>query len=309
MPTAVGQSGKGIWIEHNGTSISQVYTLNTTSGQTIGGIASGSYALATNTEFLQLVSDGANWQIAAHNTNTTPVSSTIFNTYTFTVASGSYSGTAGAQYSNNGNTYILATTFTTAATSIVMVGTAPPQASGTLTIISGTHVGNPVYSSFSGSASLIGATTNQPVYNTSPTTNTVYWSRSGKYATIVYQFNQTSGGTVNGSGDFLLTLPAGLTIDTSSVPAYTGSVGTTLQSVAAATPSLISSYGQTLFVQTTAALLANAYVYSTTQFRVSFWYDSAGAVATATFGGTSVPSTDLQFWNFQVTVPISGWQP
>lgn len=70
LPTAVGQAGKGICIQHNGTSLTQLYTLNTTSSQTIGGVASGSYALYTNGEFLQLISDGSNWQILSHKTDT-----------------------------------------------------------------------------------------------------------------------------------------------------------------------------------------------------------------------------------------------
>jgi hypothetical protein len=70
LPTAIGGSGQSIAIEHTGTSLTQVYTLNTTSAQTIGGIASGSYALYTNGETLVLVSDGANWQIQTHKTET-----------------------------------------------------------------------------------------------------------------------------------------------------------------------------------------------------------------------------------------------
>jgi hypothetical protein len=68
--TAVGNTGKRITLFHNGTSLTQVYTLNTTGGQTIGGIASGSYALYTNGEKLELISDGANWLILDHKTDT-----------------------------------------------------------------------------------------------------------------------------------------------------------------------------------------------------------------------------------------------
>lgn len=70
LPTAVSVAGQQIGIQHAGTSLTQVYTLNTTSSQTIGGIASGSYALYTNGETLVLVSDGANWQILNHKTDT-----------------------------------------------------------------------------------------------------------------------------------------------------------------------------------------------------------------------------------------------
>lgn len=77
LPTAVGQSGKTITIQHAGTSYSQVYTLNTTSAQTIGGIASGSYKIVTNGELLQLVSDNANWQIGPHRVSLQPTTATL----------------------------------------------------------------------------------------------------------------------------------------------------------------------------------------------------------------------------------------
>lgn len=74
--TAVGNTGKVITLLHNGTSLSQIYTLATTSSQTIGGVASGSYVLYTNSESLKIISDGANWQILEHNTTTPWVSYT-----------------------------------------------------------------------------------------------------------------------------------------------------------------------------------------------------------------------------------------
>ncbi len=64
--TAVGNAGKQVQLIHSGTSLTQVYTINTTSAQTIGGVASGAYALYTNNENLILVSDGANWIILDH---------------------------------------------------------------------------------------------------------------------------------------------------------------------------------------------------------------------------------------------------
>lgn len=70
LPTAAGFTGQQIVIQHNGTSLTQIYTLNTTNSQTIGGIAGGSYALYTNSETLTLISDGANWQILQHKTRT-----------------------------------------------------------------------------------------------------------------------------------------------------------------------------------------------------------------------------------------------
>lgn len=66
LPTAAGIAGQGFYFEHQGTSLTQLYTFNTTSAQTIGGVASGSYVLYTSGEVLYLVSDGANWLIAEH---------------------------------------------------------------------------------------------------------------------------------------------------------------------------------------------------------------------------------------------------
>lgn len=63
LPTAVGIAGKRYKYIHAGTSLTQVYTIQTTSSQTIGGVAGGSYALYTNGEVLEIESDGANWII------------------------------------------------------------------------------------------------------------------------------------------------------------------------------------------------------------------------------------------------------
>lgn len=70
LPTAVGVAGKRYKYIHAGTSLSQVYTIATTSGQTVGGIASGSYSLYTNGEVLEIESDGANWIIVGRHANT-----------------------------------------------------------------------------------------------------------------------------------------------------------------------------------------------------------------------------------------------
>lgn len=70
LPTAVGNTGQTLVIQHSGTSITQAYTLNTASSQTIGGVAGGSYVLYTNGEILTVISDGSNWQILHHQTNT-----------------------------------------------------------------------------------------------------------------------------------------------------------------------------------------------------------------------------------------------
>jgi hypothetical protein len=68
--TAVGNTGKIVALVHNGTSLTNIYTLATTSSQTIGGIASLSYILYTKGEILRLISDGSNWLILDHTAKT-----------------------------------------------------------------------------------------------------------------------------------------------------------------------------------------------------------------------------------------------
>lgn len=72
LPTAVGQAGKSIIIQHAGTSLSQIYTLNTVLGQTIGGLASGVFKAYTNGEITILTSDNANWQVTGRSPRTAP---------------------------------------------------------------------------------------------------------------------------------------------------------------------------------------------------------------------------------------------
>lgn len=64
--TAVANTGHVIEIVHQGTSLTQVYSLTTTGGQTVGGEASGNYTLVTNGERVRLVSDGTNWVVLDH---------------------------------------------------------------------------------------------------------------------------------------------------------------------------------------------------------------------------------------------------
>lgn len=76
LPTAVGVTGKKYKLIHAGTSLTQVYTIQTTSSQTIGGVAGGSYALYTAGEILEVMSNGANWIIIGRKTQTAAVSYT-----------------------------------------------------------------------------------------------------------------------------------------------------------------------------------------------------------------------------------------
>ena len=64
LPPAAYYRGKEITFFHNGTSLTQVYTLDGFGSETIGG--STTYVLYTNGESLKLMSDGSNWIIVNH---------------------------------------------------------------------------------------------------------------------------------------------------------------------------------------------------------------------------------------------------
>jgi len=66
--TAVGNTGRILDIVHNGTSLSDVYTLDGSAAETIGG--SSTYPMYTNGERLRIVSNGANWIVLNHETLT-----------------------------------------------------------------------------------------------------------------------------------------------------------------------------------------------------------------------------------------------
>lgn len=68
LPTAVGNQGKTFTIKHNGTSLTQVYTIDGSGAQTIDG--SITYSLYTNGETIKIVSDNANWHVIEHKCNT-----------------------------------------------------------------------------------------------------------------------------------------------------------------------------------------------------------------------------------------------
>lgn len=99
--TAVGNQGQVLNIIHSGTSLTQVYTITSTSGQTIGRLASGAWAFYTQDEYLQIVSDNANWSKNLH------LATTDWTSYT-TTATGF--GTLAAQdllYKRDGSDQLL----------------------------------------------------------------------------------------------------------------------------------------------------------------------------------------------------------
>jgi hypothetical protein len=292
LPTAVGSSGKAIVIEHNGTSLTDVYTLNTTSSQTIGGVAGGSYALYTAGETITLVSDNANWQIQDHKTETTWTNSgatyiTATSAYTFTIPSSSI--TAGTVYTNNGFTYTVSTT-TASSTTLTCSGTGTPQTSGTLTFVSGSPSGNLAFSA----RTITGAPVKGTVVN-----DNLWWKRSGNTASFRIEFNQTVSGTA-GSGDYLFFLPTNISFNTSLMTLFT-----TLSVGSGVYP--FSSLGTGLQTSTSGptAQIVQIVPFNSNSFRV--WNSANGVMLESGSGGVSL-GTPVNY-AFTFSTPIANWQP
>ncbi len=68
LNTAVGHTGQEIILVHNGTSLTQVYTIDGAGSETVDGTTT--YILYTAGERLRIVSDGANWVVTDHQAET-----------------------------------------------------------------------------------------------------------------------------------------------------------------------------------------------------------------------------------------------
>lgn len=294
LPTAVGASGGSITLLHNGTSLTDVYTITPASGQSIGSLAANAtFGLYTNQESLTLYSDGSNWQVQDHKTSTpwTNAGSTIVtatSAYTFTIPSSSI--TAGTVYTNNGHTYTVSIT-TASSTTLTCSGTGSPSASGTLTFVSGSPSGN---LSFSAST-----TTGVPVKGTA-TTDEFWWRRVGANAEIRTALRGSTGGTA-GSGAYLWTMVPAFTIDTTAITA-------TPPLTATASPfnytNIVGDFFH--FNGTPVAAAGSVVVYNSTN--VLF---TPGATNNGQPVGSAVEGFNVSSFTYLSTfsVPITGWQP
>lgn len=299
--TASSSAGKIIVFQHNGTSLTQIYTFLTTSAQTINGpggtVASGSYALYTNGEALWLFDDGANWQVVEHKTTTgwnSPgtISLSATSAYVFTVTSAN--ATVGATYTNSGQTFTVSTTIA-GTTTLTCSGTGTPGASGTLTKASGTGDATITFSSKT--------TTGVPVKGNTGI-DLVRWKRIGRDAIVEYQFNQTSVGSgANGLGDYVWTLP--VTADTTVYIAFNTTLATRIDTTAHA--SILPGSGHGVYATSDYLEPMSFVLYSPTQFRIHAMADYAGpeVVGAATTLFSSATSAIYMY----LTVPVLGWQP
>lgn len=314
LPTAVGQAGKDIIVDHAGTSLSQKYTINTTSSQTIAGpgsvtISSGNYVLTTNGETTQFVSDGANWLVGKHLASTGWINDTATNIqyYTFTVTSAN--ATIASTYTNNGNTYTTAKTIA-AQTTLVMQGPANPTASGTLTKASGTGDATITFSAFTGAAANVIATSGaNPVFFGTPTNNTVMWKRNSNVMTLWFNYYQATAGAVAGtSSDYEWPMPSGALIDTTVYPLFTGGTAQTDQVEISANVSNMIPAARGYY-SVNGAQWGNNILwapFTTSLYRIYTNYLGSNLFSAGSAHGNA---TSIMSWSWQIEVPISDWQP
>lgn len=312
LPDATVYTTGSIVLQHNGSGLNQAYTILTTSSQTInpGAIASGGYVLSTVGETLTLISNGSNWTIQDHVTNTDWITDTTSNVgiYAFTISSGTYSGTLGATYTNNSNTYTLAETFTTSATTIYLIGPPAPTSTGTLTNTGGTHSGNPVYTAVSGSPVNPTATTTSPVFYGSPTTNQTYWRRTGRFMELWINFYQSVAGTSAGSGDYIWAMPTGASIDTTYATTYTGgSAQTDVAETYVGVTNFWPASGRASYSAGYVTFTCCA-AYTSGSFRIYGLYN-LGTSSVISVGSGVCAATNVVAYNFRVSFPILGWKP
>lgn len=314
LPTAVGQTGKLIGVQHDGTSLSQIYTINTTSAQTIEhqGVTynSGEVKAYTVGEIYWFMSTGSGWKIVKHETNTSWISSgTAINFYTFTITSGSATIGTGV-YTNNGQTFTCAKTIASQ-TTLIMRGTGAPEASGTLTRTSGAGTGDATitFSAVTGSPYNVTATTTAPTHYGEPTVNTSRWRREGHEA--IYEFTYTYGAFagVTGSGDYIYGLPSGLSFNTTQYPLFTGG---NVQATNSQTPATIASVFPAWGRGAQAAgnhFFFNAMApYTSTTYRIYGAYSNSEIMAPP--GSTYMPAaTGSQGFHWVIRFPVDGWLP
>lgn len=303
--SAAGVKGLSIAIKHNGTSLSQKYTLLTTGGQTIiganGAVASGSFILCTNGEVVIVISNGTNWEVQGR-VAATPLTSlgvirvSSSSGFIFTISSATI--IAGDVYSNSGNFFTVSVGGT--GTSASCFGTGSPAASGTLTRVSGTGPATLTFSAFSANACAFGTTT----------INDLSMSRDGNLCTLTWKVATSATGS-NGLNDIGLLLPNGMAIDVTKYPAFTANIGTVISVQLASAGSIITGVGQVTVPGSNAYSNSPPYFapFSAGILRMAIAQVSPGGNYANLSSGFYTPGTTGMTWNLSVTFPVSDWQP
>jgi hypothetical protein len=321
LPAVTSTSnGQLVGFQFNGTSITDVYTFNTSSSQSIlyqgTTYTSGQIAAYTTGEtfVFEAVWNGStgSWVIAQHTCNTGWISDTTANVgasittqYQFTATAISSNLGINATYTNNSHTFTAVSSFATSFTELVFTGTGAPSASGTLTKSTGTGPSTITFSAFTTqTTNPIATQGTQPSFNASPATNVSQWMRVGSNMIHWIQFYQATGGSAAGVGDYVWNTPGSAAIN-QSVAAVTGSPSFQ----AAGTPVVIV----TSLYNATGCIVQSGTSYNFISLAVPFGANSYRVVSvTGEFigpGSAIAPATGDIMYSWQATLPMSGWLP
>jgi len=163
--------------------------------------------------------------------------------------------------------------------------------------------GVPTSGKISGGAITFGAVTTPPTKPTTRVRDEVYYVRYGKFAKVTYVWDVTSNsGAAAGSGNYLLSLPNGLSADTSMTGTPNGGSTDTQANLQAAVAAV--GYWRSTSVSANATI-RNATMYSATQ--VMFFLQQNGTTTNFFFGSAGLNLTETQTFTIDVWVPIAGW--
>jgi len=290
LHTAVGNTGKILTLERTDGTLANPITLATTSGQTIGGIASGAYALYTAAELLRIVSNGTNWIILDHETTTAEVDAgqlAISSSHHFDFTITSATVASNTVYSHNGQIYTVSTGIAPS-TLLRMAGSGAPSASGTLTYVSGPTAGDRTFSSVATNTLTKGTITYE----------NFYWVRNGK--NINFRFEARYGAGTAGSGDYVFRLPATLRAEMTNLRASMTNVGPM-----GAVIGDLSTLGSGMAGNASSALRTFiVYLGNTEYLKLA---NTTDGVYGASTGNTNL-ATALSF-SVTGSYPVVGWQP
>lgn len=143
----------------------------------------------------------------------------------------------------------------------------------------------------------IGAVTTPPVKGTT-STDKVLWRREGQYLWAYYEYVQTATGSgTTGSGNYLFSLPAGLSMDTSVI-----TVNSVLNTITSNSTNIGVFNG--FAAGASQATPAFAVPYSATQFRLTGLFGGAANVVGSANWSLNNATVSFGGW---IKVPISGW--
>lgn len=161
--------------------------------------------------------------------------------------------------------------------------------------------GSPVTDLFDAGPMTIGAIVTAPTKPSTMIRDKVLWTRRGPSGFYRYEYRADAAtGSVAGSGDYLYSLPAGQSFNTSSVQLFTGSL-------ASSTTGNWRTYGRISHGVdgTEFTFLGGIVPYDSTRFRILVINN--GSVGNA-FSSGSKPVTTANFgWNVEFEIPIAGW--